>query len=946
MTQRVADVKWDVLRHVAYTLGIKGRSRQDIVQKVAAWAHGRVKEKGEEQPEEKHQEQAQKPASKLDSLKAGLASLAGKHAAATDVAALGEHLTQMAERMKGAKASQGVAEREGWDANAGMTPAGIARADQYLAGLGKAPPKPAPGHVRLYRGTNKGETAHESSFWTDERGLKGVAVPFASGHNRQLVYVDVPEAEAKKYLLGGAVTEGEYAGLPESLRKAAKTWGTPDQHANAERPAAAQQPSENVNKSGELIPAPKALKPKQLTLAQKARMARLERQKAAQAQQQPQAPAQATGAVGASQEQPEQTGALRPYTPDRGGVKDGFYYTPSGTKVPLDKYKKMLADDEKLKQNRGSLPTRPIAPAVVESDAPLPSKPQAPIAEAPKAQPPVKAAPQSPTPSSKGRFEDERYLPRKLDQKYGDAPRPLQHNERVNMEVAAKTLLQHGERDKANALLQQMAEDKQRYPKNYETADEARKRGEALQAGVKPAAQQPAPTPAPAAQKAKEPHEMTRDAFYAANGGNTPATISAHAKAVKAALKTNAAVSREVLKDYPSLPHGQTYEPWELTKAQQGNHALFGPNAPIGTSPKEHEAAVRKAVADGKPVPANVLADYPDLAAKVQSAPAAAQKTPAAKPPKQPHELPFHVFVGQQRKAGNKNLNLGETHRKAVEQAVKEGKSVPTDVLAGYPGLAAQTKELWQMTAAEYSTSPHTSGFSKAAHRSLKDAAKRGGESLADALHVAEGGSPYAHVYGGRESNHGHRNAVKRAIEEGKPVPAEVVKDYPHLAAKAQPKPSPLSRLTIPAPAAPAVKPRSIMEALKAASQRKLQAATLSATLKAPQGLYQKAYHPNGLIEGMQKAFPKHIAGYDNNNFYVKTKYGGPLAQFLKTNHVSAVWDREKGAFRVDRMYADKVGKFLHMNPTTYGRAEQPTTYARPRKPVTYRDMLRRMVKA
>jgi hypothetical protein len=140
---------------------------------------------------------------------------------------------------------------------------------------------------------------------------------------------------------------------------------------------------------------------------------------------------------------------------------------------------------------------------------------------------------------------------------------------------------------------------------------------------------------------------------------------------------------------------------------------------------------------------------------------------------------------------------------------------------------------------------------------------------------------------------------------------------------------SPLSKLTIPSPAAPAVKPRSIMEALKAASQRKLQAATLSATLKTPQGLYQKAYHPNGLIEGMQKAFPKHIAGYDNNNFYVKTKYGGPLAQFLKTNHVSAVWDREKGAWRVDRMYADKVGKFLHMNPQTYGRAEQPTTYMR-----------------
>jgi hypothetical protein len=116
------------------------------------------------------------------------------------------------------------------------------------------------------------------------------------------------------------------------------------------------------------------------------------------------------------------------------------------------------------------------------------------------------------------------------------------------------------------------------------------------------------------------------------------------------------------------------------------------------------------------PSPPSVLADYPDLAAKAAqsggtnvappsdkssavppanslAAPKVAGQTGApgaTKPPKQPHELPFNVFVGQQRKAGNKNLNLGETHRKAVEQAVKEGKSVPADVLEGYPHLKGQ----------------------------------------------------------------------------------------------------------------------------------------------------------------------------------------------------------------------------------------------------------------
>ena len=109
-------------------------------------------------------------------------------------------------------------------AKVGVAPAAVARADAYLRSLGEPPPPPKPGMVRLYRGNFEGQTPHEHAFFSDDRGLAGVAIPFARSEGRNLVYVDVPADVAKAGLHTGAVTEGEYS-LPKEYREKVKVWG-------------------------------------------------------------------------------------------------------------------------------------------------------------------------------------------------------------------------------------------------------------------------------------------------------------------------------------------------------------------------------------------------------------------------------------------------------------------------------------------------------------------------------------------------------------------------------------------------------------------------------------------------------------------------------------------------------------------------------------------------
>lgn len=67
-------------------------------------------------------------------------------------------------------------------------------------------------------------------------------------------------------------------------------------------------------------------------------------------------------------------------------------------------------------------------------------------------------------------------------------------------------------------------------------------------------------------------------------------------------------------------PGGKFIEPWKLTKAEAGE-SLIPMDAEIQTPEfwaKQHKLSVQKALSEGKKVPAKVLADYPDLAAKTK----------------------------------------------------------------------------------------------------------------------------------------------------------------------------------------------------------------------------------------------------------------------------------------------------------------------------------------
>lgn len=106
-------------------------------------------------------------------------------------------------------------EVKGWDFSDETEPA---IQHQILPALPGGVPPVAKGMIRLYRGTKIGELPHENAFFSDERGLPGVAKAFANIPGRQLVYVDVPEEIARAGLLSGVVTAGEYK-IPEKYRR-------------------------------------------------------------------------------------------------------------------------------------------------------------------------------------------------------------------------------------------------------------------------------------------------------------------------------------------------------------------------------------------------------------------------------------------------------------------------------------------------------------------------------------------------------------------------------------------------------------------------------------------------------------------------------------------------------------------------------------------------------
>jgi len=134
-----------------------------------------------------------------------------------------------------------------------------------------------------------------------------------------------------------------------------------------------------------------------------------------------------------------------------------------------------------------------------------------------------------------------------------------------------------------------------------------------------------------------------------------------------------------------------------------------------------HKTYIRMMIAEGKPVPAEVLADYPDLAAKAK--PVTPGAVPEVKEPWQMTRGEFEPYLREQidsaRAPGDPNApavrlkdqenfaklkkklnipdlqwtdawNPARRHKLVVERALAEGKPVPPLVLKDYPDLAGQ----------------------------------------------------------------------------------------------------------------------------------------------------------------------------------------------------------------------------------------------------------------
>jgi GNAT superfamily N-acetyltransferase len=212
-----------------------------------------------------------------------------------------------------------------------------------------------------------------------------------------------------------------------------------------------------------------------------------------------------------------------------------------------------------------------------------------------------------------------------------------------------------------------------------------------------------------------------------------------------------------------------------------------------------HKQLVQRAVSEGKPVPAPVLDDYSDL-----------KKNPG----KQPWEMTraeWLIDVAHYWKENN--INQGRKldwmigmdmqaalHKLLVKDAIQEGKPVPAAVLKDYPKLIpvpGKRKEEWQMTKTEYADAMIMKGqeMMKRAEKYRRKSTpgnfnlfdKQGQMINEKAAYLIQGGlaikkpsqPPYANDWGNP-----HKMVVEAALMKGKPVPAEVLKDYPELIGK------------------------------------------------------------------------------------------------------------------------------------------------------------------
>ena len=308
----------------------------------------------------------------------------------------------------------------------------------------------------------------------------------------------------------------------------------------------------------------------------------------------------------------------------------------------------------------------------------------------------------------------------------------------------------------------------------------------------------------------------------------------AHAELVAKAIKEGKKVPDHVMKDYSDDELYKFYPPWKNQK-NPGKHpwemvrdryiedavakrppmtlsAFGGPEYADWESrfwfSGAHAEAVARALKEGKKVPAEVLEYYLEHPLTESTFPW------NRNPGKQPWEMTrgewlidvAHYWKEQGINQGRKlDLMIGldmqaALHKLLVKDAIQEGKPVPAAVLKDYPKLIpvpGKRKEEWQMTKTEYADAMISKGeeMMKRAEKYRRQATpgdinlftKQGQKINEKASYLIQGGMaikkpsqpPYADNWGNP-----HKTVIEGALMKGKPVPAEVLKDYPELIGK------------------------------------------------------------------------------------------------------------------------------------------------------------------
>ncbi len=173
--------------------------------------------------------------------------------------------------------------------------------------------------------------------------------------------------------------------------------------------------------------------------------------------------------------------------------------------------------------------------------------------------------------------------------------------------------------------------------------------------------------------------------------------------------------------------------------------------------------------------------------------------------PREPWEMTREEFNGQLSEQARSTF--GEfMHRNAVLEALARGESVPEHVVSEYPGIRQKANAARENAVRADAATAKNRAAMERAEQDIKDAPNREYQARVDenvriinqreryqrdeawkktkaeAITAKRGGAKELQEYE-------HAEAVRSAVEAGKPVPPEVLRDYPDLAAKAAPAP-------------------------------------------------------------------------------------------------------------------------------------------------------------